>query len=299
MTSEASRRAWTSLIGLSVGDAFGERFFGPPAEALESITQRSLPPGRWPYTDDTEMALSIVEVLFEHGTIDQDQLARRFADRMTPERGYGRGAFEILSAVRAGEAWGPVARRAFRGMGSFGNGAAMRVGPIGGFFADAQLEKVADEGRRSAEPTHAHAEGIAGAIAIAVGAALAWRARDSESALGVPWMRAVAELVPPGYTRDAIEEAVVLDPDTPVGDAARQLGNGSAVSAPDTVPLCVWVSAYATSFEAAMWKTVSALGDRDTTCAIVGSMLALRFGRASVPPTWLERREPLPISEPA
>ena len=31
---DAHQRAWLSLQGLSVGDTFGERFFGPPEDAL-------------------------------------------------------------------------------------------------------------------------------------------------------------------------------------------------------------------------------------------------------------------------
>jgi ADP-ribosylglycohydrolase len=66
------QRAWLSLEGLSVGDTFGERFFGPPDDALRRIAGRELRPPPWTYTDDTEMALSIVEVLRDCGKIDQD-----------------------------------------------------------------------------------------------------------------------------------------------------------------------------------------------------------------------------------
>ena len=81
------------------------------------------------------MALSVVEQLEARGRIDQDELALRFARRMDPSRGYGRGACEILTAIRDGRPWRPVSTSAFRGMGSFGNGAAMRVAPLGAYFA--------------------------------------------------------------------------------------------------------------------------------------------------------------------
>jgi hypothetical protein len=63
----ANDRAWLSLEGLSVGDAFGERYFRPTPEALRRIEERQLSAAPWPYTYDTEMALSIVEVLWECG----------------------------------------------------------------------------------------------------------------------------------------------------------------------------------------------------------------------------------------
>src|SRR5882724_1513923 len=83
-------RVRLSLDGLSVGDAFGQRFFYPPSvESL--IAERALPKPPWPYTDDTEMALAIVEILHRRGRIDQDELAGTFARRYraNPRRGYG------------------------------------------------------------------------------------------------------------------------------------------------------------------------------------------------------------------
>src|SRR5262245_28211769 len=126
---DALSRAWLSLDGLSVGDAFGERFFGPHHEVLERISRRELPETPWTYTDDTEMALSIVEILREHGSIKQDLLAKRFADRMQFNRGYAQGTYAVLCGVKEGLDWRSLAQVSFRGKGSFGNGAAMRVAP--------------------------------------------------------------------------------------------------------------------------------------------------------------------------
>lgn len=50
------------------------------------------------------------------------------------------------------------------------------------------------------------------------------------------------------------------------------------------------------AFEDALWATVSGLGDRDTTCAIVGGIVAGAVGSAGLPAAWLEHREPLPPS---
>ena len=40
--------------------------------------------------------------------------------------------------------------------------------------------------------------------------------------------------------------------------------------------------------------TLSGLGDRDTTCAIVGGIVACFVGAAGIPAAWLHAREPLP-----
>ena len=287
-------RAKLSLQGLSVGDAFGQRFFvGNEEKALQLIDGRREPPAPWEYTDDTEMALSIVEILSRHEAIEQDELVRHFAFRMQERRAYGQGASSLLRKVKSGRDWRALSQAGFGGHGSFGNGAAMRVSPLGGYFAESPLEKVIDQARLSAEVTHAHHEGIAGAIAVAVAAALAWRRQDEES-LGSDWLCAVRDATPAGYVRDGIHEALELSTDRSIYDAAVQLGNGSGISAADTVPLCLWIAARARDFENTMWETVSALGDRDTTCAIVGGIVVLKFGASSIPQRWLEAREALP-----
>jgi len=44
-----------------------------------------------------------------------------------------------------------------------------------------------------------------------------------------------------------------------------------------------------------MWTTVSGLGDRDTTCAIVGGIVASAVGHDAIPADWLAAREQLAI----
>ena len=67
------------------------------------------------------------------------------------------------------------------------------------------------------------------------------------------------------------------------------------------MPLCTWlVCQHPDDFLEAMWATVSALGDRDTTCAIVGGVLACRVGQGGIPAFMRNAREPLPHGfEPA
>jgi ADP-ribosylglycohydrolase len=238
----ARERSWLSLAGLSVGDAFGDRFFLRDSEvAMRLIAERALPSAPWPYTDDTQMALSIVEILWEHGEIDQDDLARRYADRVEYRRGYGKGAYDLLVAIKEGRDWRALSQNSFRGMGSFGNGAAMRVAPLGAFFADRPLDFISKQAALSSEVTHAHPEGIAGGIAIAVAAALAWRQRGEAGPLGRAWLQSVCDAVPAGYTKDAIDEALTVPPTASIVSAAETIlkvrsGKQSAPSAIATRP---------------------------------------------------------------
>jgi ADP-ribosylglycohydrolase len=283
---DRAERALRSLDGLSVGDAFGQRAFG----AAQWVLSRQLPPGPWRWTDDTAMACALVEVLAAEGRVVQDQLARRLAERFVaePHRGYGAGAAQLLHAVALGGEWEAEAASLFRGRGSYGNGAAMRVAPLGAWYAD-DPDRAAQEARAQAAVTHAHLEGVEAAAAIAVAAARL-AAPDAPPA-GVALLREVAAGLAPSETRSRIELAADLDP-TDADGAAGRLGNGSGVAGFDTAPFCLWVAAHFRTWEEALFTTAGAFGDVDTTCAIVGGVLALPSG--GPPAAWRERREALP-----
>jgi ADP-ribosylglycohydrolase len=285
-------RARRSLTGLAIGDAFGEMLLREPWAAAERAARRLISPRRpWPWTDDTAMALSIVEVLGRRGAIDADVLAGAFARRFAeePHRGYGQGAFNLLARVSRGAPWRDEARRLFGGSGSFGNGAAMRAAPIGAFFAG-EPGRARDEALRSAEPTHAHPDGAAGAVAVAVAAALA--------ASGVERARLLDEVVahtPPGRTLDGLRRAATIDLDTDPARVGDTLGTGLQVAAHDTVPFALWVAArHLGSYEEAIWTATSQEGDRDTLGAIVGGIVVLATGEDRIPVLWRAATEPLP-----
>ncbi len=299
-------RAQCSLDGLSVGDAFGEQFFVDPYQVAALITKRAIPggvahsiktevaPPVWHYTDDTLMALSIVDCLERFGEIDQDWLAADFARRYHPFRGYGAAMHGFLHRISIGGDWRSEAGELFGGQGSYGNGAAMRIAPLGGYFAD-DLPKVVQQARLSAEVTHAHPEGIAGGIAVAVAAALAWQLRDStRPPRGGEFLDLILPHVPESAVRTNIGMARELPPAISVRQAAALLGNGSEVSAQDTVPYTLWCAAqHLDDYEEALWLTLSGLGDIDTTCAIVGGIVSLHVGAEGIPIDWLCSREPL------
>ena len=291
-STEARRaRALLSLAGLSVGDALGEQFFGPPPEVLERIAQRTLPPAPWPYTDDTQMALSVVEVLIEFDGIDADVLAERFTARYDPMRGYGSGAHGLIRAFGMGVPWQEAAPAMFFGTGSYGNGAAMRIAPLGAYFAD-DVDAVVEHARRASEVTHAHPEGIAGGIAVAVAAALAWHQGERGQVDPQALFDAVLTRTPAGETREGIAAAARLPADMHPHEVAGMLGSGQAVSAQDTVPFTIWSAAHhLDDYEGAFWNTVLGLGDRDTTCAMVGGIVAL--SARQIPDAWIAAREPL------
>ncbi|MGI4790639.1 MAG: ADP-ribosylglycohydrolase family protein [Janthinobacterium lividum] len=285
-------RAVLSLEGLSVGDAFGERYFTSGADEL--IAARTLASRPWHYTDDTQMALSIVSVLRQHSEIDQDKLATNFSVHYDEDRGYGDAMNHLVPMIYLAGMWRMMAPRLFSGEGSLGNGAAMRVAPLGAYFAD-EPALAAAQAVHSAEVTHAHPEGIAGAVAIASAAAYAARLHGFPLPKCSEFLALILPHVPLGLVADGLCLAASLPADTTVREAARLLGSGYNATAPDTVPFALWCAGqYLGDYEEAMWLTASGLGDIDTTCAIVGGIVALSAGPDSIPSSWITAREPLP-----
>lgn len=293
-SKERLERALISLDGLSVGDGFGAHTEMKPAEAIvHGIKTRKLPNAPWRWTDDTNMALSIVSILRQHGNIDQDALATSYATRFDHGRGYGPGARAILARMHIGQPWRSLTTSVFEG-GSYGNGGAMRVAPLGAYFSD-DMDALVEQARLSAEITHAHEEGIAGAIAVAAGAGIATQRHGSSHSGRQDLIEAVLPHIPEGVVRDKIARARDLPPDTTVFEAAQTLDNGSRVTAQDTVPFVLWCAGeYLTNYEEALWGTISVGGDTDTTCAMVGGIVACYTGREGIPEAWLDAREPLP-----
>lgn len=171
----------------------------------------------------------------------------------------------------------------------------MRVAPLGAYFAE-DLNMVVDQTVLSAAVTHSHAEAIAGAIAVAVAAAWAARLRDAGTMVSrSEFLDLILASVPKSEVSGKIRKARDMDKSASVEFAVSVLGNGTGVSAQDTVPFALWCAgAQMDNFVEALWLTVSEQGDRDTTCAIVGGIVALSAGEAAIPKEWQAAREPLP-----
>ncbi|MFB8245874.1 ADP-ribosylglycohydrolase family protein [Streptomyces sp. NPDC055952] len=282
-------RALAGLRGLCVGDALGSQYFVPVNYPL--LKRREVPDGPWQWTDDTEMACSVVAVLATHHRIDQDTLARFFAEHHDADRGYGPAVGRLLQRVREGGDWRELAAALFNGQGSWGNGAAMRIAPLGAWYAD-DPEQATHQAEISAYTTHQHREAVVGAMAVAAAAAFAASPGGPPGAEAL--LDGVIDLVPKSAVGAGLRRARdMLD----YGDAATVaavLGCGRRKTAHDTVPFALWSAARSLGdFEQGFWTTARAGGDVDTTCAIVGGVIG--SGKAGAPPSeWVSRTEALP-----
>jgi ADP-ribosylglycohydrolase len=282
--NERLRHAYLSLSGLAVGDAYGNH---------HSTNQNKRVAQIWEYSDDTLMALSIVSNLRQFGTINQDVLAQSFAQRRDAQRGYGQGVTRLLKQIRAGANWREATYNIFDGSGSFGNGAAMRVAPLGAYFSD-DLALVVEHAKLSAEVTHAHPEGIASAIAVALAASIASDLQN-QSLAGGDFIGEIISQLPASEVRDGLVKAMALPEETTYKQASDALGNGRPSIAQRTVPFAIWAAAHNLyDYKSAIEKTASVGGDVDTNCSIVGGIVVMATDAEGIPSIWRERCEPLP-----
>lgn len=138
---------------------------------------------------------------------------------------------------------------------SFGNGSAMRVSPVAWLYDNEQ--DVLQQAEMSAAVTHNHPEGLKGAVAIAVAI---FRMRTAEDKTPEIFDAVAHEF----YGENAFSSL----PAEGYFDVTCQ----------GCVPLALYLTMQATSFEDAVRRAVSYGGDTDTVGAIVGSLAEARFG---------------------
>lgn len=278
-----------SLLGGAIGDAVGGLFEAQLSEHIRArfeSTRQLLDHCReelW-YTDDTQMTIGVAEALIASGDIEESSLCKAFVTNYDPTRGYGRGARIVLEAMEAGHDYRQVAEKHFPG-GSFGNGAAMRVAPVGLFFCN-QFEKIAEQARLSAIPTHRHFLGIEGAqlIAFAVAIAATTETFDKELYLSRLERYAVTEAY-----RDRIEAIRSIDQPE---DLSR-FGNGiEAINSVVTAIACFCLTPY--SFEETIGNAIFLGGDTDTIAAMAGGISGAYLGEEKLPSRLVSLLEPTP-----
>ena len=177
-------------------------------------------------------------------------------------------------------------------VGSCGNGAVMRIAPLGALLSDKDPKEVAEQAVISCLPTHEHPEAFAGAIAIAEMARLLVVGDYGKQDL----LYKVLTVVPESDVKKGLWKAMDIPIWQPqkMNEVIAVLGNGMHVTCQDTVPLCCWLTArgiyHESSYEEVITETTACQGDVDTTCAIVGGM----YGIISDPPEkWVNYCKPM------
>jgi len=153
------------FFGLAIGDAYGAPFEGGIIERLLWKVIGRTKDGKIRYTDDTQMSMDLANSFIQNNGINQEHLAKTFANSYLWSRGYGPSTACLLKKVKRGTKWQNANRIKFKD-GSFGNGAAMRS-PILALCFPEDKEKLNESIIKSSEITHANPLAIEGAKLIA------------------------------------------------------------------------------------------------------------------------------------
>ncbi len=298
-----------ALVGLAAGDVLGAGYEGltPAGVAAVAGPGPLMPRPGSVYTDDTQQALVLAYHLLDHGEVDPDALADALVELAEPDgtgvyRGAGPGFRSFVALRRDGAAVAEAAQP------SAGNGAAMRVAPVGIRFASDRA-RVVGQAVAASLVTHGDPRGVAAAAAVATAVAAAARglsgadlvheaadaAADAEHEMfsdyfsrvspGDKWhafssaLRGAAALV----GRPAGEMAGM------VGERARQtstraVGAGTDAYAPASVVTALVLAADKRDEPAGPVRlAVSLGGDADTMAAITGAVVGARTGATEWP----------------
>src|SRR5688572_18426294 len=230
------------MIGTIAGDIIGSVYEG------DRIKHTDFPLfSEWSrFTDDT-----VLTVATAHALVTGRPYADAYHDfgRRYPHAGYG-GSFRR---------W--LSRDARMPYGSFGNGSAMRVGPVG--LAMTTVDDVLAEAERSASATHDHPEGIRGAQAVALATFLARS----------------------GHSKDAIRREI----ERQLGyDLSRTLDETRPsyefdVTCQGSVPEAITAFLESDGVESAIRLAISLGGDADTQAAIAGGIAEAFHGGVPEP----------------
>jgi poly(ADP-ribose) glycohydrolase ARH3 len=275
------------LVGLAIGDALGAPYegltsediffrFGEPTHIATNPDNDTLF-----YTDDTEMMLGVAETLIEEGEIREETLMANFVKNYHPERGYGRGARQILEAAQERKDWREVAATIFPG-GSLGNGAAMRVAPVGLFFHQDET-KLWEQARRSGSVTHGHPVGVEGGQLMALAISCAMKSEPIKRNVVLKELLAHATTEPFQW---AIRKALQIKRHNTIASLGSTLHADRSVI---TAIVCFLDSP--TDFNLAVGRAISLGDDTDTLAAMTGATLGAHCGVSAIPKSLIEKFE--------
>lgn len=279
-----------ALTGTGVGDAVGAGFEGMAPFDLQTIETVLEERSVFRYTDDTHMMIGVAESLLAREGFDGAHMTEVFATNYEAEpwRGYGPGPPRLFRMFRRGEPWDTLGDKVYHG-GSFGNGAAMRIAPVGVLYHD-DIESLREVAYRSSQITHSHELGREGAAlqAYAVGLALVMppdSAFDAEA-----FLSRLSDFVQhPVYREKLVRAKGLLGVDN-VSLIAAELGHG--VEAFNSVPTAIYCFASrASSFKDAILLAVRLGGDTDTIAAMAGAISGAYLGVGGIPRHWYSRLE--------
>ncbi len=282
-----------SLLGLAIGDALGMPVEGMRASAIRDrvgrvrdfmdAPWRLLHAGQW--TDDTKMMLCHARSIARTGRFDIEDTAGEFISWFESNdwRGIGRATYESIQRLQQGVS--PL-QSGMQGEMAAGNGAAMRIAPIG-LLDCRDLDRLREDSRAAAAITHDNPEAVAGSQAVAYAVARAARGDLEPGSL----ISDTVGFIAPCETAERLQLAArFLDTGMEVEEALARLGTSGYVA--ETVAsafFCFLRTPH--DFEETVERAVGGGLDADTTGAVTGAISGAYNGLCSIPARWREKVE--------
>ncbi|MGO8898739.1 MAG: ADP-ribosylglycohydrolase family protein [Isosphaeraceae bacterium] len=319
------------LLGLAIGDALGapleglttqqiKTHYGRVKNYVDGVQAWKRKPYRWRlrglYSDDTQQALALCDVLIDHQRIEQQRLAELYLALATPKgsfvgahRGIGRSFRQVLIELENGV---PPRRS---GQKTAGIGAAMRIAPVPLYFDD-DRDAMFESAMAASIMTHRDVRSLSGALLVAhaVRRLVTGEPRDPGLLL---WVAAdvardeerIAEEygdVVISYDRHAralpraiahVESILDLSRERALSALVEEANRHGAQPAcerptmgfpPACIPTCLYLLFTTDSFEEALTEVVNLGGDTDTAGAILGALAGAHYGIGQIPRRWLD-----------
>lgn len=228
------------MLGAIAGDIIGSIY---EAQPIKTKVFPLFSPG-CRFTDDTVLTLAVAQAI-----VSGDSYAECLRDfgRRYPDAGYGGTFFQWLFS------------RNPQPYNSWGNGAAMRVSPVG--LAFSSEEEVICQAKMTAEVTHNHPEGVKGAQATALAVYLARKGTGKEE------------------IRKRIARRFAYNLNRRLEDIRPAYGFD--ISCQGTVPEAIIAFLDSHSYEDAVRNAISLGGDSDTLACIAGGIAEAFYGPVS------------------
>jgi ADP-ribosyl-[dinitrogen reductase] hydrolase len=283
LTSQQTDRAVGSIVGMATGDALGAGYeFGPPLADATPVNMIGggdfdWQPGEW--TDDTSMAVPILDILAAGRSFDEealDDIVAAWIIWASDAKDVGIQTHAVFSGMTGTSA--RSARQSAREVHdisgrSAGNGSLMRTAPVAlGFLHPDAEQDLAAAARAISDLTHYEADAGDACVIWTLAIRHAILTGKLDVRVGLDWLEAPAR----DRWKALIDEAETRQP----RDFDR---NGWAVEALQGS----WSAIHhSTGLVDALERAVRGGRDTDTVAAITGSLIGAAKGVSGIPARW-------------
>jgi poly(ADP-ribose) glycohydrolase ARH3 len=271
------------LIGTAVGDSLGARREG----STSFVEVADLAPR---FTENTAMTIAVAESLAECRDFHYWHMAELFLKKyeQEPWRRYGHTITRVFRLMRNGRMGFGMIDRDIYTEGSYGNGAAMRIAPVGLMYHE-DPRMLRDIAYHCAGITHSHPLGLEGAALQACAVALAVHAEPGNFSI-TDFLGTLRMFAKPGPYQEKLKTIIgFIENGASREDVVAKLGNGS--SCLESVPTAIYAFLSHRDFKSAVIYAVSLGGDADTIGAMTGAIAGAFYGIEGIPSQWKETVE--------